>query len=118
MTPAGSACHLSTSITSADPGNIKAFWTQNDEVALINYLIDHKSEAGDGANFKTNVFVGASQELTKTVSCGGLKTPAACKSKWAWVSTDSPVAFLVDSSFFYSSRMHTERSPPLRGYQD
>ena len=80
---------LSTpSIASAGPGDIKAFWTQDNEVALINYLINHKSEAGNGGNFKTNVFVGASQELTKTVSCGGLKTPAACKSKWAWVCTE------------------------------
>jgi len=49
-----------TSITSAGPGAIKAFWTQDNKVALINYLIDHKSKAGDGVDFKTNVFVGAS----------------------------------------------------------
>ena len=107
---------LSTpSIASAGPGDIKAFWFQDDEAAFINYLINHKSKAGDGANFKTNVFVGASQEHTKTVSCGSLKTPAACKSKWAQVNTEPCLHLQLTHPFFFSSRMHTGRSPLLRG---
>ena len=31
-------------------------WTQEDETALINFLIAHKSEAGDGVNFKPSVW--------------------------------------------------------------
>ena len=30
-------------------------WTQEDETALINFLIAHELEAGDGLNFKQSV---------------------------------------------------------------
>ena len=41
----------------------KAHWNQADEVTLINYLIEHKSEAGSGASFKQEHFQVVSQIL-------------------------------------------------------
>jgi len=66
----------------------KAYWTQEDEAALIHFLTNHKSQAGNRVNFKMNTFVAASQDLMKKITLGGLKTPSACRSKWARVSTD------------------------------
>jgi hypothetical protein len=63
----------------------KAFWTPEDESALINHLIDRKAEAGDGANFKGDVWNGAAKEMEGYTTKGGVKTAAACKSKWTRV---------------------------------
>ena len=51
--------HMLTSPSSTVLGtgiDNKAHWNQADKVALINYLIEHKSEAGGGASFKQEQF--------------------------------------------------------------
>jgi len=47
--------------TSAQGINNKAHWNQADKVTLINYLIEHKSEAGSRASFKQEQFQVVSQ---------------------------------------------------------
>jgi hypothetical protein len=37
----------------------RAQWNQKDENVLLDYLLEHKSEAGDGGNFKQAVFEAA-----------------------------------------------------------
>ncbi|KAJ7929431.1 hypothetical protein B0H13DRAFT_1480995, partial [Mycena leptocephala] len=44
-----------------------AVWTVPDEAALIEYLIEHLSEAGDGKSFKTSTFNGAAKSIHKCV---------------------------------------------------
>jgi hypothetical protein len=68
------------SVTTTGPD--RSIWTLDDESRLINFLLDHQAEAGDGANFKTTVWNAAGEELSKHVSKGGPKTAASCKSKW------------------------------------
>jgi hypothetical protein len=60
----------------------RSIWTLEDESQLIHFLLDHKAEAGDGANFKTTIWNAAAEELSKHVSKGGPKTPGSCRSKW------------------------------------
>jgi hypothetical protein len=60
----------------------RSIWTQEDETRLVNFLLDHQGEAGDGANFKTSLWNAAGEELSKRVTKGGPKTAASCKSKW------------------------------------
>jgi len=36
-----------------------ASWTPAEETAFVNYLYDHKAEAGDGGNFKIVTFQNA-----------------------------------------------------------
>ncbi|KAF8877642.1 hypothetical protein BD779DRAFT_1389539, partial [Infundibulicybe gibba] len=59
-----------------------AHWTQDDETRLIAYLLEHKSEAGDGFSFKNTTWNGASTELNKHITKGGFKTAMSCKNKW------------------------------------
>ena len=84
-------CHMSTSPCSTVLGtgiNNKANWNQADEVALINYLIKHKSEAGSRASFNQEQFQVVSRILREHTIHGGPKTPTTCRSKWTQVSLD------------------------------
>jgi hypothetical protein len=60
----------------------KAHWDLTDEIALIDYIADHKSEAGDGMKFK-QAFWNSTAVLMKVHSAtGGPKTAAGCSAKW------------------------------------
>jgi hypothetical protein len=63
----------------------KAIWTTEDEMALIDFLVERRAEAGDGANFKATIWGAAAQEMAKHMTKGGVKTPEACKTKWGRV---------------------------------
>ena len=64
-------------------------WIGDNIIQLINCLIDHKSDAGDSATFKSSVWTSVSEELEKTriqeKGKGGPKTSKACSDKWAKV---------------------------------
>ena len=69
----------------------RAIWTADDEEFLATFLLEHKAEAGDGANFKNPTFSALGKELdlhkesdghTKK---GGSKNVDVCKSKWSRV---------------------------------
>jgi len=60
-------------------------WSEKDEIELINFLIEHKAEAGDSATFKSVVWNAASQLLEKSRVKGGPKTSKACSDKWTRV---------------------------------
>jgi hypothetical protein len=55
------------------------------EIELINFLIEHKAEAGDLATFKPVIWNAASQLLEKSRIKGGPKTSKACSEKWSRV---------------------------------
>ena len=57
-------------------------WSDEDEIQLINFLIEHKAEAGDSAMFKAPIWNTASQLLEKSHVKGGPKTSKACSDKW------------------------------------
>jgi hypothetical protein len=63
----------------------RSVWTSEDETALIQFLNSRRAEAGDGANFKQTVWNAAAAEMAKHTTKGGVKTAAACKSKWTRV---------------------------------
>ena len=62
-------------------------WTQEDETALIDFLITHKSEDGDGLNFKPSVWTAAATHLQPITTKGGPKNGDKCKAKWGRVCT-------------------------------
>jgi hypothetical protein len=74
----------------------KAFWTEKEEDGLLQYLMDHKSEAGDGANFPNPVWQAVSKHLQPLHGKGAPKTPKSCKSKWSNVS-------IYSSSHYYTN---------------
>ena len=69
----------------------RANWTADDEEFMALYLLDHKAEAGDGANFKNTTFAAVGKELDQRKESdgrkkkGGSKDADACKTKWARV---------------------------------
>ena len=72
-----------TGTSVADP---RCHWTPADELALINFLLDHKAEAGDGGSFKGNIWNAAAVEMLKHTTKGGTKVATKCKAKYVAVS--------------------------------
>ena len=66
-------------------GEARASWSTEDEGELIQFLIKHKVEVGNGFNFKTVVFNAASLVLDPMKTKGALKTSKVCKNKWMQV---------------------------------
>ena len=62
-------------------------WTQEDKTALIDFLITHKSEAGNGVNFKPSVWTAAAIHMQPVTTKGGLNHADECKAKWGRVHT-------------------------------
>ncbi len=60
----------------------KAQWSVADEIALIDYIANHKAEAGDGMKFKPSFWSGAAKEMVSHSTLGGVKTSQGCSSKW------------------------------------
>ncbi|KAF8578798.1 hypothetical protein K439DRAFT_1621030 [Ramaria rubella] len=67
-------------------------WTPEDNVALINLLIDHKAEAGEGGNFKKAMWVAVAVGMAGHPYKGGLKTLEACRTRWMKLRKDYNVA--------------------------
>ncbi|KAF8873649.1 hypothetical protein CPB84DRAFT_1967138 [Gymnopilus junonius] len=61
----------------------KCQWTLADEKAFIDFLIQHASAAGDGANFKMVTFTAATAVVNEKRSAGAPKTGKACQNKWS-----------------------------------
>lgn len=60
----------------------KAHWNDAEVDALVDYLHDHKAEAGDGGNFKSNTLNAAATHIKQHLSQGTVKTGKMCKGKW------------------------------------
>ena len=67
------------------PGSTRTRWDTVSEAALITFLLEHKSEAGDGMSFKAPTFEKAAIHLIPFTLKGGAKNVASCKNKWARV---------------------------------
>jgi hypothetical protein len=48
---------------------------------LINFLLDHKAEAGDGGSFKANIWNAAAVKMLKHTTKGGPKIAGKFKAK-------------------------------------
>jgi hypothetical protein len=87
-------------------GDQRASWSIEDEDALIQFLVEHRAEAGNGFNFKTKTFNAASIVVNAMRTKGGTKTWRVCKNKWTQVcsvcyigrTAMTVVAFLIVSS--------------------
>ena len=64
---------------------LRCDWSGKDEIQLINFLIEHKAEAGDSATFKPVIWNAATQLLEKSRVKGGPKTSKSCSDKWTRV---------------------------------
>ena len=78
----------------------KAQWSEDDEIVLIEYVAEHKAEAGDGMKFKASFWTGAAKEMLLHCALGGVKTPQGCSSKWDRVCTKLSQAILLLTSVY------------------
>ena len=71
-------------LTSERTRKVPARWTVDEERSLIDYLSNHKSEAGDAMNFKMTTFRAAAEHIKQAYAHqqGGEKTADACRTKW------------------------------------
>ena len=64
-----------------------AHWSEENEIAFINYIADNKSKAGDSMKFKPSFWTDAAKEMLAHTELGGPKTSSRCAAKWDRVST-------------------------------
>jgi hypothetical protein len=67
----------------------KANWNDAETLALVDFLWEHRAEAGDGGTFKDTTFHAAADHIAKDWTTGAAKTVKRCKTKWAGVSPGS-----------------------------
>ncbi|PPQ79922.1 hypothetical protein CVT25_002996 [Psilocybe cyanescens] len=60
-----------------------ATWTPAEETELIDFLVDCKTEAGNGGNFKKTTFQQAVTHIAPLLQHGPAKTVKGCQNKWA-----------------------------------
>lgn len=98
------------------PTTSSGCWTEGDTSQLIKFLTAHRSEAGDGMNFKVSVFQAAAAHFLEppegVLKEGWVPGPArdsrACKNKWAAVC--APILMLMAH---YSHIFRYEKSTML-----
>ena len=90
-----------------------ADWSDTDEEELINFLLDHKAEAGDLATFKPALWNAAFQHLEQFWKKSRQKTAVSCSSKWTWVCStasdiDHPLTTVLSSRKSMSPLLHSK----------
>jgi hypothetical protein len=77
---------MSTTLPATTSKAPRANWNDAEITALINYLIKHIAEVGDGGNFKKATFTGAFGAVGPHHSAAPQKTASMCKLKYQLVS--------------------------------
>jgi hypothetical protein len=65
-------------------GTSRAYWTPSDEVVLLDFLVEKKSEGGEGG-FKPTTWVAAAAKVNATKTRGGDKSKDSCRAKYQLV---------------------------------
>ncbi|KAF8586865.1 hypothetical protein K439DRAFT_1614831 [Ramaria rubella] len=85
--------HTPPPSTNNPPARKKAVaWVLEDDIVLINLLIDHGAEAGEGDNFKKSTWMVVAGVMVDWPSTRGLKTWEACRSRWIQLRKDYNLA--------------------------
>jgi hypothetical protein len=75
-----------------------AHWTTSDEAALIDFLVEHKAEAGDGFTFKGPIWKAAAVHIVAYNVRGNPKTDHVCKNKWTWMHAGNLLFLLLTTT--------------------
>lgn len=62
-----------------------AHWIPSEELALIDFLIAHKAEAGNGGSFKATTFQKAAKHVSPLLERGAVKNGKSCGNKYCAV---------------------------------
>jgi len=75
-----------TLLMASSTDNSKAQWDEEEIVALLDYLLDHKSAIGEAGSFKMPTYKAAADSISGLLVNGPPKTGKMCKTKWRTVS--------------------------------
>ena len=87
---------------------VKAVWSAEETIALIDYLYEYRSQACDGGNFKSATFTAAAEAISPLLKYGPEKTEKICRRKWSSVSDFYMLSVLANDvyiqiKYIYSS---------------
>jgi hypothetical protein len=75
-------CVQYTGIIMASQQAGKAFWNDQEVIALLDYLQKNKTQTEGMGNFKEQVWTGALEAIAPSLTRGPLKTVKMCQTKW------------------------------------
>ena len=81
-----SAAAYATELEEQESQTVKAVWSAEETIALVDYLYQHRSQAGNRGNFKTATFTAAAEAISPLLKHGPEKTEKNCRRKWSSVS--------------------------------
>ena len=79
-----SAAIYATELEEQESQTVKAVWSAEETIALVDYL--YRSQAGNRGNFKTATFTAAAEAISPLLKYGPEKTEKNCRRKWSSVS--------------------------------
>lgn len=82
----------------------RANWNDEETTALVDYLYEHQSEAGDGGNFKQSTSNAAAVHIAPLLTLGTKKSGNMCKTKWESVSNFRTLCCLDSNTHFLDSK--------------
>ena len=72
-----------------------AHWPTSNKATLIDFLVEHKAEVGDGFSFKDATWQAAAVHMAAYTVRGNPKTDCVCKNKWAQVHAGDFLSLFV-----------------------
>jgi hypothetical protein len=63
----------------------KAFWNDQEVISLLDYLQKNKTQTEGMGNFKEQVWTGALEAVSPSLTRGPAKTVKMCQTKWTAV---------------------------------
>lgn len=89
-----------TTIMALASNSLKASWNDEETSGLVDFLWEHKAEAGEGGNFKDATFNTAAQHIAPFWRSGSVKTAKHCKTKWQSVSFTIYLFIIISTNNF------------------
>ena len=105
--------HMSLPHSEVPKTRMKASWSQDEEVAFLQYLIEHRSEVTWGC-FKAATLTAAINSISHLHVKGPVKTKLNAANKWSGVSfllfDHLQIIYGLSTDTKYSERLHTKPS--------
>ena len=85
-------CTQRTTIMALPTDKERAMWNETETKEFLQYLLDHRSEGGDGGNFQTATLNATMRHIASHQMTGPVKVEKHGRMKWDGVS-HSPSVF-------------------------
>ena len=86
----------------------RAMWTEVEVDALVNYMFDHRAEAGDGGNFKASTYTAAAAHIAQFTTPPHTKSVKSLQGKWQSVGCGDLTIDLIDGHILQLKGLHSK----------